>query len=123
MWAPLNGGWLTGKYQSDAVADGSRAAREPDHFDHRDAAIRAEKRALVDRLSAIADGAGVTLVQLALGFVLANPTVTSALIGPRTPDQLASLLAAADVALPHDVVAAVDDVVAPGVTVNPVDNG
>jgi aryl-alcohol dehydrogenase-like predicted oxidoreductase len=123
VWAPLNGGWLTGKYQSDAVADGSRAAREPDHFDHRDAAIRAEKRALVDRLSAIADGAGVTLVQLALGFVLANPAVTSALIGPRTPDQLASLLAAADGALPHDVVAAVDDVVAPGVTVNPVDNG
>jgi len=85
--------------------------------------MRAEKRELVDRLSAIADGAGITLVQLALGFVLADPAVTSALIGPRTPDQLASLLAATDVALPHDVVAAVDDVVAPGVTVNPVDNG
>jgi len=123
VWAPLNGGWLTGKYQSDAVADGSRAAREPDHFDHRDEAMRAEKRALVDRLTAIADAAGVTLVQLALGFVLANPAVTSALIGPRTPEQLASLLTAADVVLPSDVVAAVDDVVAPGVTVNPVDNG
>jgi len=123
VWAPLNGGWLTGKYQSDAVADGSRATREPDHFDHRDEAMRAEKRALVGRLTAIADAAGVTLVQLALGFVLANPAVTSALIGPRTPEQLASLLTAAGVVLPADVVAAVDDVVAPGVTVNPVDNG
>jgi len=123
VWAPLNGGWLTGKYQEDQVADGSRAAREPDHFDHRDAAIRAQKRALVDRLTAIADAAGITLVQLALGFVLANPAVTSALIGPRTPEQLASLLSAADGVLPPEVVAAVDDVVAPGLTVNPVDNG
>jgi len=123
VWAPLNGGWLTGKYQSQVVEDDSRAAREPDHFDHRDAAIRAEKRALVDRLAAIADGAGLTLIQLALGFVLANPVVTSALIGPRTPDQLTSLLTGADVPLRADVVAAVDDVVAPGVTVNPVDNG
>jgi aryl-alcohol dehydrogenase-like predicted oxidoreductase len=123
VWAPLNGGWLTGKYQSEAVGDDSRAAREPDHFDHRDAAIRAEKRALVERLTAIAEASGLTLIQLALGFVLANPVITSALIGPRTPDQLASLLTAADVSLAPDVVAAVDDVVPPGVTVNPVDNG
>jgi len=123
VWAPLNGGWLTGKYQSEAVGHDSRAAREPDHFDHRDAAMRAEKRALVDRLIAIAEGSGLTLIQLALGFVLANPAVTSALIGPRTPDQLASLLTAADVSLAPDVLSAVDEVVAPGVTVNPVDNG
>ncbi|HEY4610644.1 MAG TPA: aldo/keto reductase, partial [Ilumatobacteraceae bacterium] len=44
VWAPLNGGWLTGKYQSEEVGKDSRAAREPDHFDHRDAAIRADKR-------------------------------------------------------------------------------
>jgi aryl-alcohol dehydrogenase-like predicted oxidoreductase len=123
VWAPLNGGWLTGKYQSEAVADGSRAAREPDHFDHRDAKMRAEKRALVDQLTAIADAAGVTLIQLALGFVLANRVVASALIGPRTPDQLTSLLSAADVSLAPDVLAAIDGVVSPGVTVNPVDNG
>ncbi|HZX54709.1 MAG TPA: aldo/keto reductase [Ilumatobacteraceae bacterium] len=123
VWAPINGGWLTGKYQSEAVAAGSRAAREPDHFDHRNAAIRAEKRALVDQLTTISDNAGLTLIQLALGFVLANPAVTSALIGPRTPDQLTSLLTAADVSLAPDVLAAIDDVVSPGVTVNPVDNG
>ena len=123
VWAPLNGGWLTGKYQSGSVDSVSRAAREPDHFDHRDQAIRDEKRRLVAELSLVADAAGLTLIQLALGFVLANPTVTAALIGPRTPDQLDALLAGGDVSLPADVLAAIDSIVAPGLTVNPVDNG
>jgi aryl-alcohol dehydrogenase-like predicted oxidoreductase len=123
VWAPLNGGWLTGKYQGSAVDEDSRAAREPDHFDHRDAAIRAEKRRLVGELTTIADSAGLTLLELALGFVLANPSVTAALIGPRTPEQLVPLLRAADVMVPADVLRAVDAVVAPGSTVNPVDNG
>jgi aryl-alcohol dehydrogenase-like predicted oxidoreductase len=123
VWAPLNGGWLTGKYQSDAVDSVSRAAREPDHFDHRDAAIRSEKRKLVAALTAVAEAASLTLIQLALGFVLANPAVTAALIGPRTPDQLDPLLAAADVHLSAEVLAAVGEIVAPGLTVNPDDNG
>ena len=122
-WAPLNGGWLTGKYQSDAVDAASRAGREPDHFDHHAAAIRDTKQSLVARLAAVAESAGLTLIQLALGFVVANPAVTAALIGPRTPEQLPALLAAAEVELPADVMAAVDVIVGPGVTVNPVDNG
>ena len=122
-WAPLNGGWLTGKYQSASVDEASRATREPDHFDHRDAAIRLQKRELVDRLSQIAEAAGLTMIQLALGFVLVHPAMSSALIGPRTPEQLGPLLDAADVTLTDDVLAAIDEVVAPGVTVNPVDNG
>ena len=122
VWAPLNGGWLTGKYQSGPVDSESRAAREPDHFDHGDETVRQQKRGLVDRLVAVADAAGLTLVQLALGFTLANPSVTAALIGPRTPEQLEPLLAAADVTLSADVLAAIDKIVAPGVTVNPADN-
>lgn len=123
VWAPLNGGWLTGKYQSGSVDSVSRAAREPDHFDHRDEVIRGEKRTLVAELTAVAAAAGLTLIQLAIGFVLANPAVTAALIGPRTPEQLGSLLDAADVTVPVDVLAAVDAIVAPGLTLNPVDNG
>jgi aryl-alcohol dehydrogenase-like predicted oxidoreductase len=123
VWAPLNGGWLTGKYQTDRVDESARAAREPDHFDHRDAAMRRLKRDLVARLSDVADGAGLSLIQLALGFVVSNPAVTSALIGPRTPDQLDSLLEAADVGLSTDVLAAIDEIVTPGLTVNPVDDG
>jgi aryl-alcohol dehydrogenase-like predicted oxidoreductase len=123
VWAPLNGGWLTGKYQSDSVDASARAAREPDHFDHRDQAVRTLKRDKVARLIDVADGAGVTLIQLALGFVVSNPAVTSALIGPRTTDQLGSLLDAADVSLPADVLGLVDEIVARGLTVNPVDDG
>jgi aryl-alcohol dehydrogenase-like predicted oxidoreductase len=122
VWAPLNGGWLTGKYQIDAVDASARAAREPDHFDHRDAAMRQTKRDLVAKLGDIAADHGLTLIQLALGFVLANPAVASALIGPRTPEQLASLLQAADVTVPADALAAIDAVVAPGRTVNPADD-
>jgi aryl-alcohol dehydrogenase-like predicted oxidoreductase len=122
-WAPLNGGWLTGKYQSGSVEEASRAAREPDHFDHRDGAIRDQKRALVDELTAVAGAAGLSLVQLSLGFVIANPAVSSALIGPRTPEQIDALLNAADVDLSADVLSEVDAIVSPGLTVNPVDNG
>ena len=123
VWAPLNGGWLTGKYQAEAVDGSARAAREPDHFDHRDQAMRQLKRDLVARLANVAEGAGLSLIQLALGFVVSNPAVTSALIGPRTPEQLDSLLDAADVTVPADALAAIDAIVTPGVTVNPVDNG
>ncbi len=74
-------------------------------------------------MGAVADSTGLTLIQLALGFVLANPAVTAALIGPRTPEQLGALLAAADVGLSVDVLATIDQIVTPGLTVNPVDNG
>ena len=119
VWAPLNGGWLTGKYRHDAPAVDTRAARQPEHFDHRDEAIRRRKHDLVEALAVIADGAGLTLTQLALGFVLADPTVTCALIGPRTPEQLDDLLAAGHVTLAPDVLAAIDELVPPGTDVNP----
>jgi aryl-alcohol dehydrogenase-like predicted oxidoreductase len=123
VWAPLNGGWLTGKYESEKLDDDTRAAREPDHFDHRDASMRETKRQLVRQLSNIAASRGMTLIELALGFVLANPAVTSALIGPRTPEQLAPLLLGSADAMTADVMAEIDAVVAPGHTVNPADDG
>ena len=121
VWAPLNGGWLTGKYQGSADDASSRANRQGDHFDHRDAAVRERKVAMVDELVAIADGCGLTLVQLALAFVLDDPTVTAALIGPRTIDQLDDLLGAGVPVLPPGARAAIDAVVAPGTDVNPAD--
>ena len=121
VWAPLNGGWLTGKYQRDDIDADSRARREPEHFDHRDAAMRARKRELVDRLDTVAHEAGIALTQLALGFALANPDVTAVLLGPRTPEQLAELLDPRPVPLAPDVLAAIDAIVPPGTNVNPAD--
>ncbi len=128
VWAPLNGGWLTGKYQTPAAeADAaSRANRQPDHFDHRDEAIRAEKLRLVDALQRVAAEAGMTLPQLALAFVLDEPAVSAAIIGPRTEAQLEQLLDAAARGidgLPPGVRAAIDALVAPGRNVNPADAG
>ena len=124
VWAPLNGGWLTGKYQNDSAASvDNRAIRQPDHFDHRDATMRVTKRRMVDELRRVAAEAGVSLIQLALGFVLRDPVVASALIGPRTPIQLEQLLEAGHVELGDDAVAAIDRIVEPGTNVNPADAG
>jgi len=121
VWAPLNGGWLTGKYQTDAGDASSRARREPEHFDHRDVAMRAAKRGLVARLATVAADAGLDLAHLALGFTLSHPDVTTVLLGPRTPDQLRDLLDPGPAPLLPDVLAAIDTIVAPGTTVNPAD--
>ncbi|MFT3851889.1 MAG: aldo/keto reductase [Ilumatobacteraceae bacterium] len=84
VWAPLNGGWLTGKYQQTSASDDetSRANRQGEHFDHRDSAVRRRKLALVDRLSVVATDCGLTLVQLALAFVLDDPAVSAAVDRP-----------------------------------------
>ena len=120
VWSPLSGGWLTGKYRRDGDAPaGSRGATNPDHFDGANPA----KFDAVERLSAIAAQAGVSLTHLALAWATEHPAVTSALIGPRTEAQLDDLLGASQVLLAADVLDAIDDVVAPGVDLNPADAG
>ena len=122
VYAPLNGGWLAGKYQREAPPPPeSRAARE---FYSRTWWDRSRpevdrKFDMVAALGSIADEAGLTLPQLALGFVMAHPAVTSVLIGPRTPEQLEQLLMGADIALSPDTLAAIDHVVAPGSDIDP----
>lgn len=124
VWSPLNGGWLTGKYRQDVdPAADSRAAANGEHFDYRDAVARGRKLDAVERLRTVADEAGLSLIDLALSFVLAHPAVTSAIMGPRTPDQLAGQLGAAEVQLDADVLDALDAVVPPGTNVNPADAG
>jgi aryl-alcohol dehydrogenase-like predicted oxidoreductase len=123
VWSPLNGGWLTGKYRRGADAPaGSRAERQPDHFDF-DSEIRERKLDLVDALSDLAGEAGISLTHLAQAWVLEHPAVTSAIIGPRTPEQLADVLGAADVVLEDAVLDRIDELVPPGTNINPADAG
>ncbi len=120
VWSPLAGGWLTGKYRRGVDApSGSRAETNPDHFDVGNEA----KFDAVEQLAVVAADAGLTLTQLALAWSVEHPAVTSALIGPRTEEQLDDLLAAADLVLDGATLAAIDDVVAPGVDINPTDRG
>lgn len=123
VWAPLNRGWLSGKYLRDRdAASDSRARRQRDHFDFGTPAAELKMDA-VERLAAVADEAGCSLIHLAIAFTLAHPTVTSSIIGPRTLEQLDSMLGADDVALGDDVLDRIDAIVAPGTNVNPTDAG
>ncbi|OZG31021.1 aldo/keto reductase [Williamsia sp. 1138] len=118
VWSPLASGWLSGAIREGREITTSRSGLMPQRFDTALASNRAKMDA-VEKLVAVADGAGLTLIQLALGFVTAHPGVTSAIIGPRTVDHLHSQLAAADTVLPGDVLDAIDEIVAPGVDLAP----
>ncbi|MFI0168154.1 aldo/keto reductase [Streptomyces sp. NPDC017095] len=112
-WSPLASGWLSGAVRRGQEVAGHRATILPERFDLSVPANRARLDA-VERLAEVAEGAGLTMIQLALGFVTAHPAVTAALIGPRTLGHLRDQLAAADTRLPADVLDAIDTIVAPG---------
>ena len=123
VWAPLNGGWLTGKYRlGTEPPGGSRASREPDHFDF-DGPARERKAAVVEALTGLAADAGIRLVDLAHAFVLEHPAVTAAIIGPRTLTQLTDVIRGAGTRLEPDLLDAIDRVVPPGTNLNPADSG
>jgi aryl-alcohol dehydrogenase-like predicted oxidoreductase len=117
-YGPLSSGWLSGR--ADPTA-GHRVATAPRAFDMTMPANRARMDAVRD-LTKLADEAGLPLTHLALGFVLTHPGVTSVLIGPRTPEQLQGVLAAADVALGEGLLDRIDEIVPPGTEINPADN-
>ncbi|GAB2688108.1 aldo/keto reductase [Nocardia thraciensis] len=118
VWSPLASGWLSGAIRADREIATSRSTFMPERFDTAVPVNRAKLDA-VEQLAKVAEQAGLTLIQLALGFVTAHPAVTSAIIGPRTMEHLRSQLAAADTVLSGDVLDAIDAIVAPGVDLAP----
>jgi aryl-alcohol dehydrogenase-like predicted oxidoreductase len=122
-YSPLAGGWLSGRYRKNATDDGPHSTmRPPARFDMGDPANQ-RKLDAVEALSQLADEAGITLIELALAFVLNHPAVTAAIIGPRTIEHLKSQLTAAEVTLSRDLLDRIDTVVAPATTINVLDNG
>jgi aryl-alcohol dehydrogenase-like predicted oxidoreductase len=122
-WSPLAGGWLSGRYRLDADAPQStRADRLPGRYD---LSLPENQRKLevADALGKLADEAGITLIEMAIAFVIRHPGVTAAIIGPRTMEHLESQLTAADVQLSDDVLDKIDEIVPPGVNVNASDGG
>ncbi|MEU0073011.1 aldo/keto reductase [Streptomyces sp. NPDC006332] len=118
VWSPLASGWLSGAIREGRDVTTSRSTFMPQRFDTAVPANRSRLDA-VERLAKVADEAGLTMIQLALGFVTAHPAVTCALIGPRTLEHLHSQLAAADTVLSADVLDAIDEIVAPGTDLAP----
>ncbi|MEP6641531.1 MAG: aldo/keto reductase, partial [Gaiellales bacterium] len=122
-WSPLAGGWLSGRYRKGMDAPKStRSERLPQRFDLTLPANRAKLDA-ADALAGVAEEAGLSLIHLALGFVLRHPAITAAIIGPRTMEQLESQLGAADIDLSTEALDQIDAIVPPGINLNPADAG
>ncbi|HEY3096194.1 MAG TPA: aldo/keto reductase [Acidimicrobiia bacterium] len=116
-WSPLAGGYLTGRYRKGAeIPAGSRLANRP-ITDERQRAVHERRLDAVEDLLKIAADAGISLTHMAMVFVLEHPAVTSAIIGPRTMEQLEDLLAGADVRLDTDVLDRIDEIVPPGTSI------
>ena len=122
-WSPLAGGWLSGRYRRGEEAPvSSRQQRQPARHDPSSPENRAKLEA-VHALQDLADEAGLSLIHVALAFVLEHPAVSSAIIGPRTMEQLESQLDVEKVSLSADVLDRIDEIVAPGTTINEADKG
>jgi aryl-alcohol dehydrogenase-like predicted oxidoreductase len=130
VWSPLAGGWLTGKYRrGHEPPEDSRVTRirkfnprVADRFDF-DRPGNRRKLELVEELGVLADKVGLPLTHLATAFAVTHPAVTSAIIGPRTMEQLEDALAAADVKLDADTLDAIDEIVPPGTVLEGSDRG
>ncbi|MBA2325709.1 MAG: aldo/keto reductase [Actinobacteria bacterium] len=120
-WSPLAGGYLTGKYRKGGDVPGdSRLARQfgAQLSDPRQQAVHERRLDAVEELLKVAADAGCSLTHLAMAWVLEHPAVSSAIIGPRTMEQLEDLLAGADVRLDPDVLDRIDKIVPPGTSIS-----
>jgi aryl-alcohol dehydrogenase-like predicted oxidoreductase len=121
-WSPLAGGWLSGAFGEGKKNTSRRSAMLPARYDL-SVPENQRKLEIVHELSKLADEANITLIELAVAFVLEHPAITSAIIGPRTMEHLESQLAAADIRLETSVLDRIDELVPPGTNVNPGDAG
>ncbi|WP_445149685.1 aldo/keto reductase [Baekduia sp. Peel2402] len=119
-YSPLAGGWLSGSWTVDSSPTSPARQRLAARFDM---SLPENQRKLeaVEQLAQVADDAGLTMIELAIAFVINHPGVTSAIIGPRTLEQLESQLPAADVTLGAETLDRIDAIIKPGVTINPAD--
>jgi aryl-alcohol dehydrogenase-like predicted oxidoreductase len=131
VWSPLNRGWLAGRYrrghfdrspESRAVRGAQRAGWLAELYDESRPEVQ-RKLDIVEELVQLAADEKTTLPRLGIAFVLAHPAVTSAIIGPRTMEQLEDLVEAADLRLDETTLDAIDALVPPGTMVDENDRG
>ncbi len=113
VWSPLAQGVLTGKYRpgeappADSRAKNSKMNRFIKQW------LSDDILEAVDRLRPVAEGAGITLSQLALAWVLRQDNVAAAIVGATRPEQVRENVAAAGVTLSDDTLRAIDDALEP----------
>jgi aryl-alcohol dehydrogenase-like predicted oxidoreductase len=113
VWSPLGQGLLTGRFRKGKQSDSHRYGLMPHHFDVE------RKLDVVEQLIPLAEKAGLPITHLAMAFAIAHPGVTSAIIGPRTMEQLDDLLASADVTLDDEILGRIDEIAPPGTDAGP----
>jgi aryl-alcohol dehydrogenase-like predicted oxidoreductase len=116
VWSPLGQGLLTGRYRNGAEFGSHRAQLHGrQHFSDE------RKLDVVEQLIPLAEKAGLPMAHLAMAFAIAHPGVTSAIIGPRTIEQLDDLLVGAEVTLDDEVLDRIDEIAPPGTDAGPND--
>jgi aryl-alcohol dehydrogenase-like predicted oxidoreductase len=116
VWSPLAQGLLTGRYRKGQPAQTHRfpGIQQPHFTDE-------HKLDVVEQLISLADNAGLMVAHLAMAFAIAHPGVTSAIIGPRTLEQLHDLLAGAELTLNDEILNQIDEIAPPGTDAGPND--
>ncbi len=93
-YSPLDGGWLSGRWRKNNAASPASSARPSARFDMTTPANR-RKLDMVEDLAHRAEQSGICLIEMAIAFAINHPSVTAAIVGPRTMQQLRSYLPAA----------------------------
>jgi len=122
-WSPLAGGWLSGRWRKGQEPPRStRADRLPQRYD---LSLPKNQRKLdaADALARLAEESGLSLIHMAIAFVLEHPAVTAAIVGPRTMEQLESQLGAAEVRVDASLLDRIDEIVPPGTNFSRADSG
>ena len=120
VWSPIAQGVLTGKYRPGRPPpEGSRATDDKGGADFVKRFLDDDVLQRVQLLAPLAAGAGLTMAQLAVAWVLRNPNVAAAIVGASRPEQLADNVGAAGITLDDDLVAAIDDALGPVVIRDP----
>ena len=117
-WSPLAGGLLSGKYRRGAPPPPDSRFADLDTNPARRRHLTEGASRAIERLLPLAEAKGRTLGQLALAWCLAQPGVTSPIVGPRTLEQLEENLGALAVNLDAEDRAAIDEIVPPGEAVS-----
>lgn len=112
-WGPLAGGWLTGKYRRDEAPSGTtRLGEDPNRgmeaYDRRGGDEATWQ--VLDVLTEVADGAGVSMAQAAIAWLADRPGVTCPILGARTTEQLRDVLVAADLHLDDEATRRLNEV-------------